>query len=370
MKKTRTRGNGSIFQPPGTVRWSIQYYAANGRRIRESTGTKDYREAQQILQQKLAARNQGDTPSVLRKVKVQELHDGLMRSYRNNQRKSLVKVDRQWKQHLAPFFADQLAGQVTTDTINRYVDSRLQAGAAHASVNRELAALKTMFRLASRDGTIARVPLFPTLLQENNARKGFSEDADFVKLSKHAHELWLKLFLEISYTLGWRKGELLGLQVRHVDLANRLIRLETSKNGEGRECALTERLVHLLEQATANKTPDGYVFTREDGSRVKDFTKPWQRLRKRAGLPGLLIHDFRRSAARNLRRAGVAESVVMSVGGWKTAAVFRRYAIVSNADQRQAMQKLEQQRENSHNFSHNLPLSANSQPEVKVEKVN
>jgi integrase len=367
---TRKRRNGSIFQKPGCKRWFIQFYAANGRRIRESTGTKDYRQAEQILQQKLADRNQGDTPIMLRKVRVQELHDGLLRSYRVNRRASLVKVDRQWKQHLAPFFADLPAHQVTAETINRYVDLRLKEGAAHASINRELAALKTAYRLAARDRVIAKLPLFPTLLQENNARKGFIEDSDFAKLTKHAHELWLKLFLEISYTLGWRCGELLQLQVRHVHLANRLVRLDTSKNGEGRECVLTERLVYLLEQATANKPHDGYVFTRTDGTRVKDFTKPWQRLRKKAGLPGLLIHDFRRSAARNLRRAGVAESVVMSVGGWKTAAMFRRYAIVSNADQRQAMEKLERQRADSPNFSPNFGVEAETQPQVKVEKVN
>lgn len=367
---SRKRGNGSIFQPPGTVRWTIQYYV-NGRRVREKTGTKDYQRAQQILQQKLADRNKGDMPIVLRKVKVQELHEGLMRAYRNNQRASMVHVDRQWQHHLAPFFGDQLANAITSDTIERYVDLRLKEGAAHASVNRELAALKTMFRIGVRNGTIARVPLFPVLLRENNARRGFIEDADFAKLTAHADQLWLRLFLELSYTLGWRKSELLGLRVGHVDLASRLVRLDTSKNGEGRECALTERLFHLLEQAVTGKQADDYIFTRDDGTRVKDCKRPWQRLRKKAGLPELLLHDFRRSAARNLRRAGVAESVVMSVGGWKTAAMFRRYAIVSNADQRQAMEKLEQQQaENSRNFSRNLPLSANSQPEVKAVKVN
>jgi integrase len=367
---SRKRGNGSIFQPPGTSRWTIQYYVS-GRRIREKTGSSDYREAQQILQQKLADRNKGLAPAVLRKVKVQELHEGLMRSYRNNQRKSRVHVDRQWEHHLASFFGNQLANQVTTDTIERYVDSRLKEGAAHASVNRELAALKTMFRIAARNGTVARLPLFPVLLRENNARRGFIEDDAFAKLTAHADQLWLRLFLEMAYTFGWRKSELLQLRVGHVDLANRLVRLDTSKNGEGREVAMTTRVFHMLEQAVTGKQPDDFVFTRDNGTRVKDCKRPWQRLRKKAGLPGLLLHDFRRSAARNLRRAGVAESVVMSVGGWKTAAMFRRYAIVSNADQRQAMEKLEQQQaENSRNFSRNLPLSANSQPAIKVEKVN
>jgi hypothetical protein len=83
----------------------------------------------------------------------------------------------------------------------------------------------------------------------------------------------------------------------------------------------------------------------------------------------LLVHDLRRSAARQLRSAGVAESVIMKIGGWRTAQVFRRYAIVGDGDKTIAMGKLEQQRiENEqkieqakldgHNFSHNLSSGA------------
>jgi len=364
--KSRQRGNGRIYKQPGCKTWTLQYYA-NGKRIRESTGTTDHQEAQQLLRQKLEARDKGEAPNLIRKVKVQELHEGLMRQYRINGRKSMLKVDRRWKHHLSGYFGDMLAGQVTTSTIERYVDLRLTAGAAVASINRELAALKTMFRIAARNRTIARLPLFPVLLREDNARRGFIENADFARLIAHTNELWLRLFLECAYTFGWRKSELLGLRVGDVDLVNRLVRLDTSKNGEGREVVMTTRVFQLLKQAVTGKQPEDFVFTRDDGTRVKDCAKPWQRLRKKAGLPELLIHDFRRSAARNLRRAGVAESVIMATGGWKTPAMFRRYAIVSNADQRSAMEMLERSREKSHDFSHDLPQSG---AEVESAKVN
>ncbi len=65
-------------------------------------------------------------------------------------------------------------------------------------------------------------------------------------------------------------------------------------------------------------------------------------------MPGLLVHDLLRSAAKALRAAGVPESVIMSTGGWKTASMFRRYAIVSSADNRAALEALERARaENS-----------------------
>ena len=57
--------------------------------------------------------------------------------------------------------------------------------------------------------------------------------------------------------------------------------------------------------------------------------------------PALLFHDLRRTAARNLRRAGIA-SVIMKIGGWRTRSVFERYAIVSQTDIAEALKKLEQ----------------------------
>lgn len=107
---------------------------------------------------------------------------------------------------------------------------------------------------------------------------------------------------------------------------------------------MTPRIAELLRQATVGKRGDAPVLSRSNGSAVRDFRRDWERITARAGLPGLLVHDLRRSAAKALRKAGVPESVTMATGGWKTASMFRRYAIVSSADQREAMEKLEADR--------------------------
>ena len=60
-------------------------------------------------------------------------------------------------------------------------------------------------------------------------------------------------------------------------------------------------------------------------------------------MPGLLFHDLRRTAARNLLRAGIAEGVIMKIGGWRIRIVFERYAIVSQSDIADALKKLEMQ---------------------------
>ncbi len=147
-----------------------------------------------------------------------------------------------WEKHLEPFFGNQRAANVSSDDINRYIDKRQAEGAANATINRELAALRRMYKLGSQSTPpkVYHVPHFP-MFRENNVRQGFIEDADFARLAANASELWLRTFLELAFTYGWRLGELLGLRVRQVDLAQQTIRLDvgSTKNGEGREVSMT-----------------------------------------------------------------------------------------------------------------------------------
>ena len=174
------------------------------------------------------------------------------------------------------------------------------------------------------------------MLKEDNARKGFVEDADFSRLTSEASDLWMRIFLEIAYSYGWRKSEILGLHVRQLNFPARTIRLDpgTTKNREGREVTMTTKVAELLRQAVVGKSSDAFVLTRADGKPVKEFRKAWQSLCVRAGLgsfactackkavtttkcecgskrrkyQGLIRHDLRRSAAKALRAAGVPES--------------------------------------------------------------
>lgn len=372
---TRKRGNGSIFRRPGCETYTIQYYACNGKRVRESTGSGDYRAAQQILRERLTAIGRGEPiePHRRRQVPVSELYEGLTRHYRINGRKSLDAVERRWK-HLKKFFADMAARNITHKILGDYIDKRFEEKAAPATINRELAALKTMLRLGSRDHNLT-VPLFPHLV-ENNVRTGFIEQADFDRLSSLATELWLRLFLEMAFQYGWRKQEILGLRVRQVDARTSLIRLDvgSTKNSEGREVTMTPAIRELIRQAIAGKKPDDYLLTRSDGLPAKDFRKGWKKLCEKAGLNGLHIHDFRRSAAREYRKAGVPESTIMDIGGWKTREMFKRYAITDSKDIAAAIARREQARAengaNSHNFSHNAPSEVQLETELGKSRIN
>jgi integrase len=162
---------------------------------------------------------------------------------------------------------------------------------------------------------------------------------------------------------------LIDLRVRQVDLLGKVIRLEpgTTKNRDGREVSMTQNVFALLSQCVSGKQPDDFVFTRGTGERVKDFRETWRNACIAAGLPKLLFHDLRRTAARNLRRVGVAEGVIMKIGGWRTRSVFERYAIVSQTDISDAMRKLEVQ-QNGHSFGHSPKEEPESSESASTSK--
>jgi integrase len=343
----RPRGTGRIYQQKGSSVWWIKFYR-NGEPFRESTGTSDKRNAIRALNQRLAEVTTGKfLGPVIERVGIEELAEDFLRDYRINGKSSLDDAEARWRLHIQPFFGRLRASQVTSSLLNAYVDRRQEAGATNATINRELAALKRMFNLGRKatPPKVIFVPAFPRLA-ENNIRQGFLEDAQYEKLLESCLELWFQTIVELGATYGWRVGELLKLRVDQIDLANWSIRLHpgTTKNKEGREVKMTKIVHALLTLCIEGKRPDKYVLTWPNGKRVKDFRGTWEKARITAGVPNLLFHDLRRTAARNYRRAGIAEGVIMKIGGWKTRSVFERYAIVSHSDVEDAVVKLEARR--------------------------
>ncbi|MFI5107977.1 MAG: tyrosine-type recombinase/integrase [Terriglobales bacterium] len=369
--KRQHRGNGSIYRQTGCRTWTLQFYV-NGVVHRESTHTSDKTVAQQQLRARLGEVDKGEYVERPRKpVRVEELYTALLAYNEDNKPESVYDLEKHWRLHLCPVFGQMLAASLTTPKVREYRHARLKAGAATATVNRELASLRRMFNFGYEDGRVRAVPHIPANEKENNVRLGFVGDVDYVRLSQCAPELWLRALLACAYAFGFRKGELLGLRVRQVDLKARTIRLNAgeTKSGAGRVVKMTAEVFALLQACVSGKVPDDYVFTREDGQRVQDFRERWRQLTAEAECPGLLFHDLRRSAVRNMIRRGITEVIAMKISGHKTRAVFDRYNIVSEADLADAARKIEAGREVSFDSALICPKTDAGAPSAPTAKV-
>jgi integrase len=340
-KPKRPRGTGSIYQMKGSGLWWVKYYRA-GKPVRESSHSDKQKVAEKLLAKRLAEISSDVFIEPRdRKLTVDDLYSAMLSDYRNNELASLENTEQRWENRLKKFFGGLRAINISTDLLNRYVASCRDSELSNATINRDLAALRRAFNLALKGGKLQRIPSFPHL-KESAPRAGFVEESAYDRLAKNARELWLRALVATAYSFGFRKGELLGLRVRQVDLLNRSIRLNAgeTKSGDGRAVAMTQDVFTLLQACVAGKGSDDYVFTR-NGKPVAGFRKRWKSLTVAAGCPGLLFHDLRRSAVRNMVRRGVPETVAMKISGHKTRAVFDRYNVTSESDLADAARKIE-----------------------------
>jgi len=236
--------------------------------------------------------------------------------------------------HLRAYFGNDCpATDITTYRIRQYQTARRQQGGASATINRETSALTRMFRLVMEWGWVDAAPVSPTRLRESAPRQGFFEHDEYRSVRRHLPPPFQDV-LDFAYYSGWRKNEILELSWNEVDLAGGVVRLAPtrSKTGVGRVLPLSKPLLAVLRRRrTKGVTSGGKVFGR-DGVTVRAWRTAFRRACDEAGLPGRILHDCRRTAARNLVRAGVPERVAMSLTGHKSRGIFDRYNIVNERE--------------------------------------
>jgi integrase len=371
MTKTTTRGEGRHWKRTNGS-WAIAYFV-NGNEVRESVAkalrkaarTVTEGDALRLLRTRLG-QLESDTylaPSADRATVGALIEEYLADLWTRKEARRPGHGDRavrQWdgaRAHLTPLL-DRRASALTTHEVTGWTRDRLRAGGAPGTVNHDIALLSAAYRHAWKSGRIARRPHLPRL-EVHNARQGFFERDELEPIvDAISCEVARALVLAADH-LGCRVGELLALQWPAVNRRARTVRFLDTKNGDTREVPIEGALVELIERCwqarvvtdtrgTEHLIP--YVFHRR-GRALTDgaLRYAWNRACRRAGFwlqgrPTKLLHDLRRTYARDARNAGVDETVIMKQAGWRSRSPFLRYAIVSQTDLRAAQAKLAEHR--------------------------
>ncbi len=373
------RGDGRIFRRKRSPFWWCAYYL-RGREIRESTLEVDPKRAEKYLKQRMrhvGADQIGAQKFVTprqEKVRVWELLDALEADYK------LRNIDSAaFRSHLKSaraYFGEWTAVGLTAEAIDEYISDRLEEGVKPATINRRTQLIRQAYALAIERRRLSQAPHVRKLSEEGNTRKGFFEEGQFRNVHSYLPE-YLQDYCLFSFLVGWRKGEI--SVIAWEDVEDGIVRLagEDSKNGKPRMIPIVGELVQVMERrkaARAVTTAAGEVMLADlvfhrQGRPIGDTRKAWQTACVAAGVGkfvcrqckqptkqghkcescgtddaryvGKLVHDLRRTAVRNMVRAGVHEKKAMSISGHKTRSMFDRYNIVSEDDQRDALMRTE-----------------------------
>jgi integrase len=337
---SRPRGTGSVYLVPGSRYWHIKYYL-NGEPIRESSKSQVKAVAVELLKTRHAEMGRGVDPSVASKLSYEDIRKAMLERYANEERKSLRKTKdgkpTVWHLSALDEYFSGMKVSVIKYAFQGYINKQRAASLTNPTIKRHLNVLRAMFKSAKERYGLEAIPTFPHLA-DSKPRQGFVEPERFrkilAKLPKHLHPL-----LVLLYTTGIRVGEAKSITWDQVDLnaVNKdgkprpVIRIAgvQAKNSQPHTLPIDDELLPMLVKLSRKNGP---VFN------TLNLRKEWEKARIAAGFSATVLHDFRRSAVRNMRKAGVSESVAMKVSGHKTAAIFRRYDIISDDDLHEAME--------------------------------
>lgn len=345
-------GKGRIFRRGGKV-W-IAYQApvkGRSREVRESGGRTEA-EARKKLDQRLyevRMHRDGVRPfggPAADKVRLSALIEDYLADMRTRGLSSVRTAEVHSRPVLAYFGASR-AGWLTGKDLRKYADFRKGKGLADATVDRELEIVRSAYSLAKREGIVMFAPPVVTLSKRDaNARQGFLEPADFRRLLGAVADPDFADFLEWFWWTAMRPKEIASLRWDAVRGDGILLEAKGAKTGHARVAPLVGPTAAILERRRKARRPGvAYVFhaagkvcVRDIGGVLDRWYDRWAEALEAAGMPeSMLIYDLRRSAVRNMLKAGVSRKTVMELGGWRTEAMFNRYVIVTQADMAEAI---------------------------------
>jgi len=392
------RGDGRVFRRPGSPYWCCAYYDAKGVEKREVClnrkhtkkleATTDNEDAAWKYLRKQVAAVRAETlgaPAFLgpemRRLRINKILDKLEAHYRLGGKYGIPReVGPQMKSHLKPlrgFFGNMRAVAIDEDKVQEFVRLLLSKGKQNSTINRSLQLLRQSFRVSKLPCTFVNLPL---LDETGNVRKGKFTRAE-VKELLIALPKYLADVAEFAYETGARAGEILKLRWNYVQGDAIVVPATDTKNRRPHSIVITNEVSEIIVRRLKARLPSCDLIFHKEGHAIKDYRKAWHSACVLSGLgrflcrtcrdekgkcgsvldadrrcpkcsqksenpkyEGRIMHDFRRSAAHEMWRAGSSVEECMEVTGHTTAAMFKRYADLFSENERRAMQRKVQDR--------------------------
>jgi integrase len=336
-------GTGTITKR-GNI-WYVSFWV-DGKQIQKSSGSTNIQDAKKLRDQILGKKARGEIAvSESAKVTCGELLDDLLAHYSSGNAKPTTTQVFKWciEANLRPYFGSVKAASLSTQRLKQYREKRKADGVSETTCNRELSILRIALNLGRKctPPKVVTMPFFP-MVHEDNARQGFLSDQQYAKLLEALPDFIKPLFVT-AYHTGVRLGELLAWEWDQVDWVQSFITLKATetKSGYSRAVPILDGDMRTWLEWSSKESNGGTAVFHRDGQPIKSFRRVWMNACRDAGIPELKFHDLRRTAVRNMRRAGVPQVVRMRITGHRTDSMERRYNIVDIDDIKSAREMMQ-----------------------------
>jgi integrase len=331
--------NGSLYKRGRT--YYIDY-RLNGKRYRESTNTTKRREAELILDRFKQEAKKAKRPEI-KEIKTEHKLVELAQEYLKwTERQRVHKTKKIWVKQLVQAFGTLYVKDLNTRIIEQWQSVRLKYNKP-STVNRLTGCLKHMINkgvdwdMATEESLKQVRKVKP--LEENNRRLRFLtiEECQTLIDCCAPH---LKPIVIVALHTGMRRGEILGLKWKQVDLNHGFILLDTTKNGERKEIPIDDTLKEMFNEMP-HSIESLYVFTDRDGNPYKSIKHSFSTALRKAGIYDFRFHDCRHTFASHLVMAGVDLVSVKELLGHKSLKMTLRYAHLAAGHKRKAVNTLD-----------------------------
>ena len=326
--------------------WWVSYSVGGRQRFESSRSTKK-RDARQLLEIRQGAAREGRLR--LTKSKPPRFDDYARNFLLTVQHPNTQKRYRSSIHNLAACFGNVKLSDITAGAIEEFKENRLSRSIRTATVNRDLAVLRRMMKLAERKRLISESPFRDVdFLEERKQRRRphiltFEEEERVLAAAMPHIRALAVLILETGMR---SRREALSLLWSDVDFVNDLIRVRESKTRAGeRVIPISGRCKIELSCWRSLHGPDfsSYVFPslRDPSKPLRDLRRSWARALKDAGLPYFWIYDLRHTLASRLTQAGVSPLFIAQIIGHSSTSILSTYARAIDEYRRDAIHKLE-----------------------------